>query len=76
MKQYIVNFSEPVCHKYIGDKFNRELKNGNLMLNVKSGMIHLHFILLFLQRNSLKLISANTKDLASQKHGLMVIGRI
>ena len=26
MKQYIVNFSEPVCHKYIGDKFNRELK--------------------------------------------------
>lgn len=26
MKQYTVYFSEPVCHKYIGDKFNRELK--------------------------------------------------
>ena len=26
MKLYIVNFSEPVCDKYIGDKFNMELK--------------------------------------------------
>ncbi|WP_207214899.1 hypothetical protein [Bacteroides thetaiotaomicron] len=26
MKQYTINFSEPVCHRYIGDKFNRELK--------------------------------------------------
>ena len=26
MKQYTVYFSEPVCHKYIGDKFNKELK--------------------------------------------------
>lgn len=26
MKTYTVYFSEPVCHKYIGDKFNRELK--------------------------------------------------
>lgn len=26
MKQYTVYFSEPVCHQYIGDKFNKELK--------------------------------------------------
>ena len=26
MKTYTVYFSEPVCHKYIGDKFNKELK--------------------------------------------------
>lgn len=26
MKQYTVYFTEPVCHKYIGDKFNKELK--------------------------------------------------
>ncbi len=26
MKQYTVYFSEPVCYKYIGDKFNHELK--------------------------------------------------
>ena len=26
MKQYTVYFSEPVCCKYIGDKFNKELK--------------------------------------------------
>ena len=26
MKTYTVCFSEPVCYKYIGDKFNRELK--------------------------------------------------
>lgn len=26
MNQYTVYFSEPVCHKYIGDKFNREVK--------------------------------------------------
>ena len=26
MKTYTVYFSEPVCHKYIGDRFNRELK--------------------------------------------------
>ena len=26
MKTYTVCFSEPVCHKYIGDRFNRELK--------------------------------------------------
>ena len=26
MKTYTVYFSEPVCHKYIGDKFNQELK--------------------------------------------------
>lgn len=26
MKQYTVYFSEPVCYKYIGDKFNKELK--------------------------------------------------
>lgn len=26
MKTYTVYFSESVCHKFIGDKFNRELK--------------------------------------------------
>lgn len=26
MKQYTVYFSEPVCYKYIGDKFNHEFK--------------------------------------------------
>lgn len=26
MKTYTVYFTEPVCHKYIGDKFNKELK--------------------------------------------------
>lgn len=26
MKNYTVYFSEPVCHKYIGDRFNKELK--------------------------------------------------
>lgn len=26
MKQYTVYFSEPICYKYIGDKFNYELK--------------------------------------------------
>lgn len=26
MKTYTVYFSEPVCHKYVGDKFNKELK--------------------------------------------------
>lgn len=40
MKQYTVYFSEPVCHKYIGDKFNKELKNGSMMLNAKNGTIH------------------------------------
>lgn len=26
MKTYTVYFSEPVCYKYVGDKFNKELK--------------------------------------------------
>lgn len=26
MKQYTVYFTEKVCHKYIGDRFNRETK--------------------------------------------------
>ena len=26
MKQYTVYFNEPVCHKYLGVKFNQELK--------------------------------------------------
>lgn len=26
MKQYTVYFSEPICYKYIGDKFNPKLK--------------------------------------------------
>lgn len=26
MKQYIVRFIENVCHRYIGDKFNKETK--------------------------------------------------
>lgn len=26
MKQYTVYFTAPVCHKYIGDKFNQETK--------------------------------------------------
>ncbi len=26
MKQYSVYFTEPVCHRYVGDRFNPELK--------------------------------------------------
>lgn len=26
MKQYTVYFNEPVCHRYIGDRFNRETR--------------------------------------------------
>ena len=26
MKTYTIYFNEPICHKYIGDKFNKDLK--------------------------------------------------
>lgn len=42
MKTYTVYFSEPVCHKYIGGRFNRELKNGSMTWNVRNGTIHSH----------------------------------
>lgn len=31
MKTYTVYFSEPVTMKYKGDRFNKELKSGNMM---------------------------------------------
>ena len=42
MKTYTVYFSEPVCHKYIGDRFNRELKKMGVRCRVRGMERYIH----------------------------------
>lgn len=76
MKQYTVYFSEPVCHKYIGDKFNKELKKWEYDVECEEWNDTFTFYSLKPAKDLIKVISTSTKVLASPKHGQMEIGRI
>lgn len=52
MKTYTVYFSEPVCHKYIGDRFNRELKKMGVRCRVRGMERYIHIPLFETRKGS------------------------
>ena len=74
MKQYTVYFSEPVAHTYATEKFNKETKHWETVEVTE--MVESATFFSLAPAKKLKPILTNTQALASQKYGLMAIGRI
>ena len=74
MKQYTVYFNEPVCHKYLGVKFNQELKEWEHDVECEEVNDTFTFDSLA-TANSSKPILTSTKARASQRLGLTEIGK-
>ena len=75
MKQYTVYFNEPVCHKYLGVKFNQELKEWEHDVECEEVNDTFTFDSLATAKNSSKPILTSTKARASQRLGLTEIGK-
>lgn len=75
MKQYTVYFTEPVCHKYIGDKFNKELKRWEYDVECEDWKDIFTFYSLALAKKLIKANLVSTRVLVLQKFGQTEIGK-